>query len=82
MELTINRRPFIYFPLKHHCEQVRHAAYRLDRYKAGRRLDYAETSVEFLAETILETLVADTGHYLTQPPTAAKRAAALIAELL
>ena len=82
MELTINRRPFIYFPLKNHCEQVHHVAYRLDRYKAGRRLDYAETSVETLAEVALETLGADTSQYLPQAPTAAKRAANLIAELL
>ncbi|MBW8010309.1 MAG: alpha/beta fold hydrolase [Chloroflexi bacterium] len=82
MELTINQRPFIYFPLKNHCEQVYHVAYRLDRYKAGRRLDYAETSVESLAQAVVETLDTDTSQYLSLAPTAAKRAATLIAELL
>jgi predicted glycosyltransferase len=34
MELTANRRPFLYFPLANHFEQQRHVAYRLDRYRA------------------------------------------------
>ena len=36
MELTANRRPFLYFPLKHHFEQNFHVRHRLDRYRAGR----------------------------------------------
>jgi UDP-N-acetylglucosamine:LPS N-acetylglucosamine transferase len=82
MELAINRRPFIYVPLKNHCEQVYHVAHRLDRYRDGRRLDYEETSAESLAEAALERLGADTSHYHSFTPGAANRAAALIAELL
>lgn len=82
MELAVNRRPFIYFPLKNHCEQVYHVAHRLDRYRAGRRLDFAATTVEALAEAALETLGADTRLYRPFTPGAAHRAAALIAELL
>ena len=41
MEQTANRRPFLYFPLRHHFEQTFHVAHRLDRYRAGRRMDYA-----------------------------------------
>ena len=37
MELTANRRPFLYFPLRHHFEQNFHVRHRLDRYGAGRR---------------------------------------------
>jgi pimeloyl-ACP methyl ester carboxylesterase len=33
MELTANRRPFLYFPLANHFEQQRHVAHRLDRYR-------------------------------------------------
>ena len=40
MELTANRRPFLYFPLGHHFEQRIHVAWRLERYRAGRRLEY------------------------------------------
>ena len=41
MELTANRRPFIYFPLRHHFEQNFHVRHRLERYRAGRCMDYA-----------------------------------------
>ena len=40
MELTANRRPFLYFPLRHHFEQNFHVCHRLDRYGAGRRMDF------------------------------------------
>ena len=40
MELTVNRRPFIYVPIRDHCEQIYHVAHRLNRYRAGTRLDY------------------------------------------
>lgn len=82
MELALNRRSFLYFPLKNHCEQIYHVAYRLDRYGAGRRLNYAETSVEQLAEAALAAWGADTRGYRSHTPGAAGRAAALIAELL
>ena len=42
MELTANRRPFLYFPLQHHFEQNFHVRHRLDRYGAGRRMDYRQ----------------------------------------
>lgn len=82
MELTLNRRPFIYFPLKNHCEQEFHVAHRLDRYGAGIRLDYAKTNVERLAEAALETLGADTNHYRRYDSGAAARVASIISELL
>ena len=36
MELTANRRPFVYVPLRHHFEQNTHVRHRLERYGAGR----------------------------------------------
>jgi pimeloyl-ACP methyl ester carboxylesterase/predicted glycosyltransferase len=44
MELTANRRPFIFVPLRHHFEQNFHVRHRLDRYGAGRHLAYEEAS--------------------------------------
>lgn len=82
MELTVNRRPFLYFPIRDHCEQVYNVAYRLDHYRAGRRLDFACTSVEDLAAAAIETLGSDTGGYRPHRPGAAERAARLIAECL
>ena len=40
MELTANQRPFVYVPLRHHFEQNFHVRHRLERYGAGRCLDY------------------------------------------
>src|SRR4029453_4138301 len=40
MGLTANRRPFVYFPLRHHFEQNTHVRHRLERYGAGRRMDF------------------------------------------
>ncbi len=44
-------RPLLHFPLKNHFEQNFHVAHRLDRYGAGRRLDYAtETPFNMIFE--------------------------------
>ena len=56
MELTAAKRPFLYFPLGHHFEQNFHVRHRLDRYGAGRRMDYATTDPDLLAATIIETI--------------------------
>jgi pimeloyl-ACP methyl ester carboxylesterase/predicted glycosyltransferase len=81
MELTANRRPFLYFPLAHHFEQNFHVAHRLDRYGAGRRMDYATTDPDAISAAI----AADVGRTVTYQPVAtdgAARAASLIAELV
>ncbi len=81
MELVANRRPFVYFPLRHHFEQNFHVAHRLDRYRAGRRMDYASADPDAIADAIAAKL----GRDLDYRPVAtdgAARAARLIAELL
>jgi UDP-N-acetylglucosamine:LPS N-acetylglucosamine transferase len=82
MELTAARRPFLYFPLGNHFEQVYHVAYRLDRYQAGTRVDYHATSSEQLAEAMFNHIGADTSHYHPVQNGAAARAAREIAALL
>ena len=52
MELTANRRPFLYFPLRHHFEQNFHVAHRLDRYRAGHRMDYTTSDPDAIAAAI------------------------------
>src|SRR5437588_12085075 len=54
MELTANNRPFLYFPLRHHFEQNFHVPHRLDRHRAGRRMDYATSTPETIAAAIAE----------------------------
>jgi pimeloyl-ACP methyl ester carboxylesterase/predicted glycosyltransferase len=81
MELTANRRPFLYFPLRHHFEQNFHVAHRLDRYRAGRRMDYASSDPDAIADAI----AAEIGRAVAYRPVetdGAARAASLIAELV
>lgn len=82
MELAVTHRPFLYFPLADHFEQRYHVAYRLQRWGAGRQLDFAETSVEELADAALSAIGSDTSRYRSYDTGAARRAAGIIAELL
>jgi UDP:flavonoid glycosyltransferase YjiC (YdhE family) len=83
MELTANRRPFIYFPLAHHFEQSFHVRHRLDRHRAGRCMDYASSTEDDIASAIAAELDSDRGTtYAPVETDGAARAAALIGELL
>ena len=81
MELTANRRPFLYFPLRGHFEQNLHVAHRLDRHRAGRRMDYTTSPPDAIATAIAEEIDRETDYHAVEPD-GARRAAALIAELL
>jgi len=56
MELAAAGTPFLYFPLRNHFEQTFHVAARLERYNAGRRMIYAESTPERIAEAMLDEL--------------------------
>ncbi|MHB8460605.1 MAG: alpha/beta fold hydrolase, partial [Candidatus Limnocylindrales bacterium] len=81
MELTANRRPFLYFPLRHHFEQNFHVRRRLERYDAGIPMEFDQATPDVIADAI----AANVG---TMPPhrpvkrDGAERAARLIAPLL
>ena len=81
MELTANRRPFLYFPLRHHFEQNFHVRHRLDRYGAGRFMDFDRDGPEQIADAIAQEIGRDVD-YLDVESDGARRAAAAIAELL
>jgi pimeloyl-ACP methyl ester carboxylesterase/predicted glycosyltransferase len=81
MELTANRRPFLYFPLRHHFEQNFHVRHRLERYRAGRRIDFDESTAETIAAAISEEIGREVDYEPVETDGAA-RAAARIAELL
>ena len=81
MELTTARRPFLYFPLRHHFEQNFHVRHRLERYGAGRRMDFDESTPEVIAEAIAAEIGREVD-YLPVETDGAARAAARIAELL
>jgi len=81
MELTASRRPFLYFPLRHHFEQNFHVRHRLERYGAGRRMDFDADGPSEIAAAIAEEIGRDVDYRPVETDGAA-RAAALIAELL
>ena len=81
MELTANRRPFLYFPLRQHFEQNFHVRHRLDRYNAGRCMDYATSTPESIAQAMKAELERRLDYKPVETHGAA-RAAARIAELL
>jgi pimeloyl-ACP methyl ester carboxylesterase/predicted glycosyltransferase len=81
MELTANRRPFLYFPLAHHFEQNYHVRHRLDRYRAGRCMDYQTAGPADIAAAIA-TEIGRPVDYRPVATDGAARAAALLAGLL
>ena len=81
MELTANRRPFLYFPLGHHFEQQVHVRHRLDRHGAGRCMDYAAADPSAIADALVEELARPVT-YVPVPTDGASRAAQLVAELI
>ena len=81
MELAAARRPFLYFPLRNHFEQNRHVRHRLERYGAGRYMDYDTSDPDAIAEAIAQEI----DRPVTSKPVerdGAARAAALIAPLI
>src|SRR5207248_7284379 len=81
MELAANKRPFLYFPLRHHFEQNLHVAHRLDRYAAGRKMDFDAADPDVIAAAIDEEIGRPVG-YREVETDGARRAAEKLAELL
>jgi pimeloyl-ACP methyl ester carboxylesterase/predicted glycosyltransferase len=81
MELTANRRPFLFFPLRHHFEQNFHVRHRLERYGAGRCMDFETDGPSEIAAAIFEEIGREVD-YRPVETDGASRAATLIAELL
>ena len=79
MELTAAGTPFIYFPLRNHFEQNFHVAYRLDRYRAGHRMDFAASTPETIADAMVATLRAP-ARFEPVECRGAERAARMIAD--
>lgn len=81
MELTAAGTPFLYFPLKNHFEQNFHVAHRLDRYGAGRRMEFATSTPEMIADAMINVLRTPT-HFKPVEADGAARAARMLADLL
>jgi pimeloyl-ACP methyl ester carboxylesterase/predicted glycosyltransferase len=81
MELTAHKRPFLYFPLRHHFEQNFHVRHRLERYGAGRRMDFDDSPPERIAAAIAEE-IARPVDYRDVEVNGAANSARRLAELL
>jgi pimeloyl-ACP methyl ester carboxylesterase/predicted glycosyltransferase len=81
MELVATRRPFLYFPLAQHFEQRRHVQHRLQRHRAGRCMEFADTGPDEIAAAIVEEISRPVD-YLPVAADGAARAAGFLAELL
>jgi UDP:flavonoid glycosyltransferase YjiC (YdhE family) len=81
MELTAAGTPFLYFPLRNHFEQNFHVAHRLERYGAGRRMDYATADPDAIARAMIEAL-GTPARFRPVEADGAERAARMLAELL
>jgi pimeloyl-ACP methyl ester carboxylesterase/predicted glycosyltransferase len=81
MELTAAGTPFIYFPLKNHFEQNFHVAHRLDRYRAGRRMEFATSTPDMISDAMVAALQAQTKFEPVESDGAA-RAARMLADLV
>ena len=81
MELTAAGTPFLYFPLRNHFEQAYHVAHRLDRYGAGRRMDYTASGPDEIAAAMVAELTRPR-RFRPVEADGATRAAAMLAELL
>ena len=81
MELTAAGTPFVYFPLRNHFEQNFHVAHRLDRYGAGRRMEFATSTPDAIADAIIAASRETTG-FRPVASDGAVRAARMLADLL
>jgi pimeloyl-ACP methyl ester carboxylesterase/predicted glycosyltransferase len=81
MELTASKVPFIYVPLRDHFEQNFHVRARLERYGAGRRMDYEDMLPDNLAEVISQE-IGSVVSYKDVETDGAARAANMIAQLI
>lgn len=81
MELTAAGTPFLYFPLNNHFEQNFHVAHRLDRYGAGRRMAFATSTPDMIAEAMVGALRAPAKFKPVEADGAA-HAARMLADLI
>jgi pimeloyl-ACP methyl ester carboxylesterase/predicted glycosyltransferase len=81
MELAAAGTPFLYFPLKNHFEQNFHVAHRLDRYGAGRRMEFATATPDVIAAEMVAALKTPAPPKQVEADGAA-RAARMLADLL
>lgn len=81
MELVAAGTPFLYFPLRNHFEQNFYVAHRLDQYNAGRKMIFAESNPDIIAQAMVEEITRPQS-FLPVESDGAVNAARMLAELM
>jgi len=81
IELTALQKPFLYFPIEHHCEQALYVHERQKRYGAGSRMELSQTTPDTLAAAVLKS-IGKRARYPSIPCDGSKLAAMEIARIL
>jgi predicted glycosyltransferase len=81
VELTALKRPFIYFPLEEHWEQLGVVVPRLRRHRAGIEMRYYQTTPEKLADAVVRN-IGKKIDYADIPVDGARKAAEIMARYL
>jgi UDP:flavonoid glycosyltransferase YjiC (YdhE family) len=56
LELAALKRPFLYFPLEKHFEQQHIVALRNEKYHAGIKMSFQDTTPEILAQAVVSNI--------------------------
>ena len=81
LELTVLKKPFLYFPLEDHFEQEVAVANRCKRHNAGIKMNFSKTTPEILAKEVVANIGREI-EYASIPTDGAQKTANLIAEVL
>jgi hypothetical protein len=81
LELTALKRPFIYFPIEEHWEQLGTVVPRLHRHRAGVEMRFYQTTPEQLADAVIEN-IGKKVNYADIPVDGARNAAEIMARYL
>jgi len=82
MELTANKRPFSTSRYANTSSRNFHVRHRLERYRAGRRMDYDDSPPKQIAEAIAQEIGRDVDYRGRRDRTAPPGRPSAIAELL
>ena len=77
LELTALQKPFLFFPLQNHFEQEVAVADRCDRYNAGIKMKFSETTPQDLANAVIKNIDKKVS-YSSLPIDGAKKASEII----
>ena len=81
LELVALKKSFIYFPIEGHFEQQLHVTPRLERFNAGIKLQFSNTTPEILSEKVLSNIGKEV-NYPSIPIDGAKKTVNIIKQIL